>query len=64
MIQVLKTASCRNAGEGCVHKNQSGRTFPWTLCTGLPFNDTAVPKRDSTIQNTSGMHNVEYDTKV
>jgi hypothetical protein len=23
--------SCRNAGKGCVHKTQSGRTLHWTL---------------------------------
>jgi hypothetical protein len=26
----LETASCRNAGKGCIHKFQSGRTLPWT----------------------------------
>ena len=30
-VQVLETASCRNAGRGCVQKTQSGRTLPWTL---------------------------------
>jgi hypothetical protein len=43
-IQVLKTASCRNVGEGCVHKTQSGRTLPRTWrkrelhTPGCPFN--------------------------
>ena len=42
-VQVLETASCRNAGKGCVHKTQSGRTLPRTLCKrelhapGCPF---------------------------
>jgi hypothetical protein len=30
--QVPETASCRNAGKGCVHKTQSGQTLPWALC--------------------------------
>lgn len=40
-VQVLETASCRNAGKGCVLKTQSGRTLPRTpaqagaTCTGL-----------------------------
>jgi hypothetical protein len=43
-IQVLETASCRNAWEGCVHQTQSGRTLLGTLhkwegatCTMLPL---------------------------
>jgi hypothetical protein len=42
-VQVLKTASCRNAGKSCVHKIQSGRHFPRTLrkrelhAPGCPF---------------------------
>jgi hypothetical protein len=42
-VQVMETASCRNAGKGCVHKIQSGRTFPRTLrkwelrAPGCPF---------------------------
>jgi hypothetical protein len=30
-VQVLETASCKNAGKGYVHKTQSGRTLPYTL---------------------------------
>jgi hypothetical protein len=33
-VQVLETASCRNAGKGCVHKAQSGWTLPQTLQAG------------------------------
>jgi hypothetical protein len=42
-VQVLETATCRNAGKDCVHKTQSGRTLPWTLrklelhAPGCPF---------------------------
>jgi hypothetical protein len=42
-VHVLETASCRNAGKGCVHKTQSVRTLPWTLhkcelcAPGCPF---------------------------
>jgi hypothetical protein len=42
-VHVLKTASCRNAGKDCVHKTQSGWTFPRTLrkrelhAPGWPF---------------------------
>jgi hypothetical protein len=44
-VQVLETASCKNAGKDCVHKskNQSGQTLLWTLCKrelrapGCPF---------------------------
>jgi hypothetical protein len=31
MGSVLETASCENAGKGCVHKTQSGRTLPRAL---------------------------------
>jgi hypothetical protein len=47
-VQVLKTASCRNAGEDCVHKTQSGRTLPRTLrkwelhVPGCPFLDLDI----------------------
>jgi hypothetical protein len=43
MSQVLVTTSWRNAGEGCVHKIQSGQSLPWTRCKqellvpGCPF---------------------------
>jgi hypothetical protein len=44
-IQVLEIGSCRNVGEGCVHKIKSGQALPQGLdptqagakCTGLPF---------------------------
>jgi hypothetical protein len=31
-VQVLEIVSCRNAGKGCIHKTQSGRTLPWIMC--------------------------------
>jgi hypothetical protein len=31
-VQVLEIASYRNEGKDYVHKTQSGRTLPWTLC--------------------------------
>jgi hypothetical protein len=43
-VQVLKTASCRNAGKGCGHKTQSGQTLrkrelraPGCPMTGAPL---------------------------
>jgi hypothetical protein len=48
LVQVLETAYCRNAGKGCVHKIQSGRTLPRTLrkwelrAPGCPFFYTSV----------------------
>jgi hypothetical protein len=30
-VQVLETASCINAGKGCVHKTESGQILPRTL---------------------------------
>jgi hypothetical protein len=42
-VQLLETASCKNARKGCVHKTQSGQTLPQTLrkrelrAPGCPF---------------------------
>jgi hypothetical protein len=42
-VQVLETASCRNAGKDCIHKTKSGQTLPQTLrkqelrAPGCPF---------------------------
>jgi hypothetical protein len=49
-VQVPETSSCRNAGKGCVHKTQSGRTLPQgpdptqtgATCTELPLCTTIL----------------------
>jgi len=59
-VQVLETASCRNAGKGCVQKTQVVGPFPWrpdpaqagATCTGsaLLSNRLVVAKTHQTLK--------------
>jgi hypothetical protein len=49
ILYFLKTKflSCRNAGKGCIHKTQSGRTLPGTCASGSYMHRAALFKKVS-----------------